>query len=616
MIKDFAYIQSMLSNTATTKRNDVLSELSPPLDLADRADKAVSRLFGHHSPLTRAVEEITQSLRQDTQRIKSGQAPGPTTIALVGRVGEGKSWLARTFISENSATEEVMALIQSGQNASDRSMNLTWIGANHTFSELNDRERFIKVSPNSLLDLGANYLIADTPGYSDHDPTLEQLSSMALMSSNATSVSHIRDASLAQFIGSMDGSLILPVIRFRPDSESLTPTDTVKHDCISEMNHWKKHAPSATILPAIFIPDAGIAGQSATRELARNLLSATLSPLIETPETLLTHRESQLEQRISRAKSELSLALNDFRLRMGTPVERLDQLSSTLPEIIQQEVIGDPTQLHIGIRSRFRADSIERTPALLFPYRSLIGILGLTQGAWDRVIFTALGSVPSLVMTAFHSVKSWTQTHDYEKTIRQQSEQRIRSIINDTYSDDIKNFSVALNNVTNDDSVSINEHSDIIEIQGLTGIEIEAQAIITDVIQQKRISGFSLWLGGLLAFILFWAMLLGPAVELYADYFTSLGGTAKSITLSWQNYPTPPASLWLTSLMLSLIPALLISMVIMYFTCKKSRIKKAAKEIEKRIAAVIQDRISQGKTRLVINDPKLEAAKTLLGMSA
>ncbi len=592
---------------------------TPPVDLADRADKAVHQLFGHDAPLTRALGDITDALRQDVKRINRGQSAGPTTFALVGRVGEGKSWLARTFINENESTEEVMQLIQSGQNATDRSMNLTWIGSHHAFGDLSDRERFIKLSPQNLLDLGAAYLIADTPGYSDHDPSLETLSSMALMSSNikllATSASHIRDSSLAQFVGSMDGSLILPIVRFRPEGDSLAPTDAVKNDCIMEMEKWEKHAPSATILPAIFVPDAGIAGDEAARQITRTQLSATLSPLIEKPETLLAHRESQLEQRMERTRVELAQALDGFRNRIGTPVERLDQLSATLPEIVQKEVIGDPAQLNIGIRSRFRADAIERTPALLFPYRSLIGLLGLTQGAWDRLIFTTLGSVPSLVMTAFHSVKSWTKTRDFENTLRDQSRQRIRSLINDAYRDDIRNFSHALDAVTNDnDTTVLNESSEIIDIQGLTGIEIESQEIIANVINKSRISGMTLWLGGIIAFTVFWAMLLGPAIALYTDYFSTLSDTAKSLTHHWNEYPSPPASLWLTSFMLSLIPAGIISMIVMHCTCSKGRVKRASAEIQQRISGAIDERIRTNKVRLVINNPKLNAAKTLLNI--
>ncbi|MFT5905870.1 MAG: hypothetical protein ACI9E1_001475 [Cryomorphaceae bacterium] len=590
------------------------------IDLADRADRAVRQLFGHDAPLTHSVSEITDTLRSDIQRIRSGQSAGPATLALVGRVGEGKSWLTRAFLAEGDAANQ---MIQSGQNAAERSMELTWIGSQQPFSELTAGERFIKTSPQNMLDLGAPYVLADSPGYSDHNPSLEALSSVALASSNikllATSVSNIRDSSLASFIGSMDGSLILPIVRFRNEDDTLTPSDSVRSDCLTEMQDWAAHAPSASILPAIFIPDAGIAGNQEARTTARQLISAALTPLLADPATLAKHRESQLQQRIQLTRSHLSATLTDFRQRIGTPVEKLDQLSATLPEIVQKEVIGDTAQLHIGIRSRFRADAIERTPALLFPYRSLIGILGLTHGAWDKLIFTTLGSVPSLVMTAFHSVKSWSKTKNYEQTLRDQSRQRLNSLINDAYREDIKNFSYALTAITDDTDhskdITLNEKANVIEIQGLTGLEIEAHEIIANAIKKRRISGLVLWLGGILAFTVFWAMLLGPAIALYTDYFISLSKTAKSFSENWEHYPKPPASLWLTSFMLSMIPAGIISMIVMYLTCRRGRVTKTSTDIESEIASIIRNRIDSDKLRLVINNPKLDAAKTLLSMS-
>lgn len=590
------------------------------IDLADSADRAVRQLFGHDAPLTHTVSEITDNLRSDIQRIRSGQSAGPVTLALVGRVGEGKSWLARTFLATDDAANQI---IQSGQNAAERSMELTWIGSQQPFTELTAGEQFIKTSPQNMLDLGSPYVLADSPGYSDHNPSLEALSSIALASSNikllATSVSHIRDASLATFIGSMDGSLILPVIRYRPEGDTLAPSDTVKHDCLTEMQEWNSHAPSASILPAIFIPDAGITGDEEARNTARQLISAALTPLIADPSTLAKHRESQLQQRIQLTRLHLSAALTDFRKRIGTPVEKLDQLSATLPEIVQKEIIGDTAQLHIGIRSRFRADAIERTPSLLFPYRSIIGILGLTHGAWDRLIFTTLGSVPSLVMTAFHSVKSWSKTRNFEQTLRDQSRQRLNSLINDAYREDIKNFSHALTAVTNDTDHSkdiiLNDKVNIIEIQGLTGLEIESHEIIGKAIKKRRISGFTIWLGGILAFLFFWAMLLGPAIALYTDYFSALSETAKSLSQEWDQYPKPPASLWLTSFMLSMIPAGIISMIVMYLTCRRGRVTKTSSDIEAKIKSTICARIDSDKLRLVINNPKLDAAKTLLNMS-
>ncbi len=67
--------------------------------------------------------------------------------------------------------------------------------------------------------------------------------------------------------------------------------------------------------------------------------------------------------------------------------------------------------------------------------------------------------------------------------------------------------------------------------------------------------------------------------------------------------------------MLSMIPAGIISMIVMYLTCRRGRVTKTSTDIETEIASTIRNRIDSDKLRLVINNPKLDAAKTLLNMS-
>ena len=110
-------------------------------------------------------------------------------------------------------------------------------------------------------------------------------------------------------------------------------------------------------------------------------------------------------------------------------------------------------------------------------------------------------------------------------------------------------------------------------------------------------------------------MLLGPAIALYADYFIALRETAGTTAPDWNSYPKPPASLWLTSLLLSIIPVGIITMLVMYLTGKNSRVNKASDEIQNEIATTIQSRIKSDKLRLVITDAKLNAARTLLALS-
>lgn len=586
-------------------------------NLADRVDQSAALLFGQDSGTTLRLNKITSELRRDCERLRDSQSADITTISIVGRVGEGKSWLARAMLSDDPAYDQTRAMLPSGQNADDRTHELIWIGAKQPFAAMNHGERFVKVPDNALLDLGAPYALADSPGYSDHDPTLGALSSVALSSSPvkllATSVSQIRDGSLAQFVASMNGSIIVPVIRFRPGNDQPSPAKDTVNDCQKEIDRWEELAPSSRIYPAIFLPDGGLVGDQKAREIARNHLADTLTKLLSESSALYQSLDIQLNERITFTQRELAAELGDFRARLGAPVDRLEQLTTSFPDIVEHGLVGEEALLRAAMRSRFRGDALERTSMLFFPFRSLLGILGLTLGAWDKVIFAAFGSVPSLIMSAVQSVKNVRETGRLESASSRLTD-RTETLLRDAYAEDLRTFGDALASTTNqskhtDDSVAGN-----ISVQGIAALENESHEMITETVRTRRLSSVFLWLGGLIATLAFWGLLLGPLVSLYSAYFAGLHGIQESVAGEWQRFPMPPASLWITSLLLSLAPVFALAMITMYLVSAPWRVASAAGHIRQSIADAIHQRISNGKLRIEISNPRLEAARFLLSL--
>lgn len=590
---------------------------TPSPSLADRVDQSAALLFDHDSGTTLRLNRITAELRRDCERLHSSQSTDLTTIAIVGRVGEGKSWLARAILSDDPAFDQTRAMLPSGQNADDRTHELIWIGAKQPFAAMNRSERFVQVPENALLDLGAPYAIADSPGYSDHDPTLGALSSVALSSSPikllATSVSQIRDGSLAQFVASMNGSIIVPVIRFRPEDDETTPDKITVSDCQKEIDRWAKLAPASQIQPPLFLPDSGIVGDRKARELARQHLTDALTRLLDDNPALHQSLDIQLNERVAFAQRELATGLGDFRARLGAPVHRLEQLTKAFPDIVEHGIIGEEALLRAAMRSRFRGDALERTSMLFFPFRSLLGILGLTLGAWDKVIFAAFGSVPSLVMTAVQSVKNIRDSGRLESASSRLTE-RTETLLRDAYAEDLRTFGDALASTTNP-SKPIHKH-DVgnIRVHGIGALENESHEMIADTIRASRLSSVFLWLGGVAATLVFWGLLLAPLISLYSAYFTGIQGIQESVADAWQRFPMPPPSLWITSLLLSLAPVFALAMVTMYFVSAPWRVASAARLVRQSIADAIHQRINNGKLRIEISNPRLEAARFLLSL--
>lgn len=591
------------------------------MSYANQVEHAAQELFGADSPTTYAITNATSSLRRDLERINQGQGSSLISIAIVGKVGEGKSWLTQTFI--NHLTPELQSEIPSGQNASDRSEYITWLSEAPLSIELTSQERFVKLPTNSLLDLGAPYCISDTPGYSDNDASFQTISSQAAYAANvkilATSMTNIRDQSLTKFIHSLDGSIILPVVRYRPESsgaESVTPSHDVVQDCNSEMQGWHQAAPLAHVLPPIFVPDAGIAGQEVARHVSRQLLSKSLSELLKDPRNLTAHLDKQLENRMNRARQEIKQTLQNITPMIEEPVQRLATLQADLPELLSNHLLGGEdqlSQLKVALRSKFRADALERTPAIFFPFKSLLGIIGFTQGAWDRLIFTSLGSVPSLVITAFHSIKAWNKSKNYQENLRDQSHQRLHQFINDAYRKDIRLFKHALANATNE-AKPATDHVNPIEIHGLVGLEGKCQQIIANSIKSHSVSRITLWIAALAAFLIFWAMMLGPGILLYTDYLKALEETASNLRNVDHHYPIAHGSQLFTSALLALIPCAIIAMLTTVIITYSGRVKKATKRIQKDLLGTIHQGVKDKSINIQIQDKKVSAAKQLLSL--
>ena len=74
--------------------------------------------------------------------------------------------------------------------------------------------------------------------------------------------------------------------------------------------------------------------------------------------------------------------------------------------------MGGGGPLQAAIRARLRLALLTDTAAYWFPYRSLLGLMNLTHGAWDRVLISFSGSLPSLLSAIWTSAKD-RQTDGY-----------------------------------------------------------------------------------------------------------------------------------------------------------------------------------------------------------
>lgn len=590
---------------------------------AQMLDDAARGVFGN-SDLAFQLRAVTRSLLDDCRRLHARGHAVAVPLVLVGSVGEGKSWLARCFLQDHPDNQAVRAEIKSGQNDDERTARLTWFGPQRPAGFDDAGEQFLQVAAERMLELGRPYVVGDTPGFTDADAAHRQLSALATTSAPikivVTSVTELRDGRSADFVRGMDGALILPVVKFRPaGAEHHEPGDKTQQDVRAELSRWQRAAPTAEILPPVFMPLQDIAGAAEAERRTRERLREALVPQLARSEHLRQTIDRQIRERILRARAEAAALLAGFAARVGRCVDRLEAQTGQFPERLVQELLGEDLALRIGLRQRFRADWIDRTPLICFPYRSFLGLLALTAGAWDRLMLSFVGSWPSLALTVFQSLKNVRDAAATLRRLRGGLASRLEKLIEDDFRPEVIHFQTALAATLPEQAAGPGEAADAtagsIRVQGLEGVETASRTILRQAIDQHRAWTFTVWLLALVGTGTFLYLAIGPAVALYRTYLAAHWGALHESETTWDQFPVPGATMLLASFVLSALPAFLAALVGMWWSCRSRRVRASLQMVKKQHAEEIQRRTGDGSLRIVLTNPRLAAARFLLGLA-
>ena len=580
--------------------------------------QAATKLFLQEE-LARTIDAEIQQLLSDVHRLQErGGSPIPA-IALVGRVGEGKSWLARTFLLPEAKAER--AEIRTGQNDTERTQEVLWFGPERPFG-LSDRgERFLNVAAPLLVDLGSPYLVGDTPGFSDKDPRAWLLTNTATNSAAikilVTSVSQLRDGSVEHFVAKMNGAIILPVVKFEPSKERPdTPSDTSQEDVKTEINKWQSYAPACRILAPCYMPEQSISRGGDAEALMRDRLRSALEPALAEPARFRESVEAQIEDHICQARRKIALHLKDFRQRVGDAMDRLETMTQAMPSRVQHELLGEESVLHAAIRQRLRTDWLERTPLLCFPFRTFTGLFALTHGAWDRLFFSAIGSVPSLAVTLFKTVRNIRDARRFATSLDHRLEERLQRILAEEFRPALRNFEAAIEATLPVGAGTSPLRQAQVRCRGLIDIEAAAATILQAAVVRYRATKKTVLGLAILGSGSFFFLISGPVISLYRTYLKAHGHAFGEANSLWTEFPQPSGSMILASLILSFAPAIFLALLAMSWCCSSQRVREIAAAFRNALAQETDDRLRTGTLAIELDEPRLEAARYLLTLAS
>ncbi|MEM9827708.1 MAG: hypothetical protein AAF958_14040 [Planctomycetota bacterium] len=588
-----------------------------PADFARRVAHSVDVVLGE-SEAGRAALAICSAHQQSRRMIQSDRGGTQTVIAIVGPTGQGKSWLVRQFILDSEARERIV----SGNNRDQVTERLTWVGPQAPVDLEPDLERYVQVPASAMADLSLAYLLLDAPGATDDRGRIAGISKRALSLASVFLLvvrrDQMRSETMAELAGASEGSIVIPII-----NQIRQRDDSLHRDVDSYVGRVRQVAPASRVVAPVLIDDfdcgnsdAQQVGADAIAEISRRLGDEYSG--ISNPDELREQRLLALDRRFRR---DLQETLSDRLPRLTAAVSRIRAEADRLPIEVAESLVGQSTPLQAAVRSRLRLALTTETSAAWFPYRSVLSILNLTHGAWDRVLLSLSGSLPSLISAVYSSGRNILTQRGVTTELREGLRQRGEAAVAERIAPLTRQFRDEIRALREDDAAQkrspVQDEDSIASLAGLDSLQQASAEIFEATI--RRIGptrGFCLF-SGLIGTLLFWGLMISPLIGLYREYLSASYEVIRTVgdadaSTPLDRFPQQSFSFWLTPLLLSLFPTAGFAMLVLSWVQKRSRVADAEASIRQQHHETIKRFQRDGVLKLQWNDPLLAEAEFLL----
>lgn len=592
--------------------------------LATRIEEASLALIGR-GVVHDQILELCAHFRSQCDAIMNSRGSDLPSIAIVGAKGQGKTWIARQFLKNTG----VATLLPSGVLSSEATTKMYWVGPHVPEGLDNNKEVYLPCQSESMLALGQHYMLLDTPGLTDDDRDAARIAKEAMSLSPIKLLVVRRDQLRGAIIGSLalftEGAICVPIVNCVPTDEVVdwnseadpAPKELLAKDLETFKMSLQRLAPETRFLAPILVEDWESTGDEAraSRRLQAEIHSRLASESLETLAATRANRIAAAEQRL---RAKVSAVLHTQIPALAQAMRRLQSEAESVPGQALEAVLGSPTILQAAIRSRMRAHFVTETGLIWFPYRTIVTILGVTSGAWDRLLLSFAGSVPSIFGTFLAWAKNMRAANDAHRELNEGIRQRIEQQLQDRLEPAQAAFYRSVSRMGGEKGIA-KEHPEQTRLR-LTGIEeLQSQARSTFewCVDRAQPSRWSLQIAGLLGSLLFWGMLLGPVFAVYKHYlFASAEAlTLKSTSPSLESFHLNP-SLLFTSLLLSLFPLLIYSMIVFSLFQRSTKVKRISQQVIAEEHKLLESLKQNGVVRLYFDDPLLDHAEFLVNLNS
>ncbi len=585
-----------------------------PADVADpllpRLRRAATDVFGD-SPIGAAILERCDDYEAERNRMLAARGGDQPVLAVIGAAGQGKTWLVRALVRDPA----VRKALPSGDRSNERTRQVAWIGARPPNDFDPARERYLSCANDQMYPLGIPYLLVDTPGISDVEPVVAEAARLAVSQATAHLLVVRRDQLRAGEIDVLaiasEGALIVPVISVVHQRDAALVDDTQRL-----LERIRSLAPTSQILEPVYIDDCerdGHTFESVANQAAHDLAQRLSAHLRE----LSGGQRMQLRLAAARKRFRRDLAdqLRQQLPELSLAERRLRDAADRLPIDVAETLIGSPAALSVAVRTRLRLALLHHTSAIWFPFRTLLSVLNLTHGAWDRLLLAMAGSLPSLITTAWSGLSNLRQLSDLSSDRSQAVHQRAQSLVQDRLRPVLGAFHRELERLRQGESRrQLRDGQATARLLGVDALQTTSLKIFDEQIHRHAASPFASFVLAVGGTALFWLMLAGPIFALYREYGGSSYQELTGQNAGWHAFPEPSAAMMLTSVLLSLLPTALYAMSVLAWAQSARRVNACANGIQQAHQDAIANLRDEGTLQLEFDDPLVDDARVLLSI--
>ena len=486
-----------------------------------------------------------------------------------------------------------------------------------------------------MLDLGRPYILLDTPGITDDDlqaaKTAKDAMALSPVKLMVVRRDQLRGAILSQLANFTEGAVCIPVITCVPLSDLVNPvakgpsagdvptkarwSESLQRDLSTFCDAMRASAPKTKLLEPVVVADFEADGDETkiglafARELQSRLQNESLDDIAAT-------RANRLSAATDRLRHRIGQLLESQLPQLSGAVRRLHSEADALPAQTIEAVLGSRNVLQSAVRGRLRAQMIADTGMIWFPYRTVLTVLGLTHGAWDRLLLSLSGSVPSI----FGTFAAWARNVQQSRKINWEMQEGIRDRLNRQIQDRLEpvqsQFHRAVTRMRGSDQENKSTATTPqIRLSGVEELQSRARNVFEWSVDRHQMPWWVLQFLALMGTMLFWLLMAGPIVFIYRQYLgaslESLSGTQSGL----EKFPYPSSALLLSSVLLSLIPMLIYAMVVLSWSQRRSKVNRIAESTYAEEIKLVDELKRNGVIALYYDDPLLEHAEFLIQCS-